>query len=37
VWRRETPDSDGVALILPEAFVLGRETFGGLLDLAPHP
>jgi hypothetical protein len=29
-----TPDGGGVALILSEAFVLGRETFGGLLDRA---
>ena len=31
-WRRTTPDGNGAALVLAEAFELGRRLFGGLLS-----
>lgn len=32
MWRQKTPDGDGAALVLAEAFELGRRLFGGLLE-----
>jgi hypothetical protein len=30
-WRRSVPGGEGAALVLAEAFELGRRVFGGLL------